>query len=179
MTTTITSVITTLTLFSHFVFIYLILAFIFKKSWGGDIIKFIGKYGIILSFITALSAVIGSMIYSNVVGYEPCELCWWQRIFIYPQAILFLIAWIKKDRKIFTYTIWLAILGALVGTYHSFINLGGHSPLPCAAEGAACAKVFVFEYGYITIPMMSLTISAFLILIALISRNYDKNNSNT
>jgi disulfide bond formation protein DsbB len=179
MSATITSVITTLTLFSHFVFIYLILAFIFRKGWGNDVIKFIGKKGIILSFLITLSAVVGSLIYSNVVGFEPCELCWWQRIFVYPQAVIFLIAWIKKDRKIFSYTIPLSIIGALVGAYHSFINLGGESSLPCAVEGGACAKLFVLEYGYITIPMMSLTISAFLILVALISKNYDKNNSNS
>lgn len=178
MSETITSILSYGTVFSHIVFVLLIVALIFSKSFGKDIINFIGKHAILFGFLISVAALVGSLLYSNVIGFEPCELCWWQRIFIYPQAVLFLVALFKKDNGVFKYSIPLSVMGAVVALYHTYIQLGGTtSVLPCTATGAACAKVFVLQFGYITIPTMSLTILAYLLLLALIKRSYDKNNS--
>ena len=85
---------------------------------------------------------------------------------MYPQAILFGLAFFKKDRNIFSYTIPLSLLGGIVALYHTYIQFGGTSITPCTAVGAECAKVFFVEFGYITIPTMSLSIFALLLLVA-------------
>ena len=155
------------TLISHFVLVVLIFAMIFYRPWGREVVQFIGKRGVLFSFLAALGAIVGSLIYSNVIGFAPCELCWWQRIFLYPQAVIFVVALYKKDGSVFKYTVPLSILAALVSVYHMYIQLGGTSSvLPCAAAGGACAKVYVLAFGYITIPTMALTVALYLIVFA-------------
>lgn len=165
------------TLIAHFVFVVCIFAFIYRKSWGHSLIRFVHKYALWLGFGVSTVAIIGSLIYSNVIGFAPCTLCWWQRIFIYPQAVLFLVAIIKKDRGIFDYVLPLTICAFLISLYQSYVNLGGSSVLPCTAVGGECSKVYVLEFGYITIPLMSLTLASYLLFIKLCAKKYDPNNS--
>jgi len=159
-----------LVLFSHLLLVLLILALIFRNSWGREIINFVGSHAIALSFFTALASLSGSLFYSNVVGFVPCELCWWQRIFLYPQVILFLTALKYKDGGVFKYAWRLSALALVVSIYQIYIQLGGPSSLPCAAAGSACAKIFVNAFGYITIPVMSLTVCVYLIVFAFAHR---------
>ncbi|KND48409.1 MAG: disulfide bond formation protein DsbB [Parcubacteria bacterium C7867-005] len=171
----ITPVISYATLFSHLVFFVLLIALVSRNSWGKGLITFIGRNALVFSLVTVLSAIVGSLLYSGFVGYEPCELCWWQRIFIYPQFVLFAMALYHKDESVFRYSVPLSILVFITALYHTYIQLGGTtSILPCTSEGAACAKVFVNEFSYITIPTMALTISVYLLLIALINRIYQR-----
>ena len=174
MTNFISSTLPLLVLFSHLVLVILVLALIFRKSWGREVVDFVGKHALRLSFITALVAVLGSLFYSNVIGFAPCELCWWQRIFLYPQVIILFIALRHKDRHVFKYVGSLSVVAAIISLYQVYIQLGGFSVLPCTAVGSACAKVFINSYGYITIPVMSLTICLYLLVFALannLSRN--------
>ncbi len=174
----ITPIISYATVFSHVVFVLLVVAVIFSKSFGKGIVDFIGKHALIFGFLISFVAIVGSLLYSNYIGFEPCELCWWQRVFIYPQVILFIVALYKKDRGVFKYSIPLSVLGGLVALYQTYIQVGGTSSLiPCTAVGSACAKVYFLSFGYITIPTMSLTILVYLLLLAVIKRVYDKNNS--
>jgi disulfide bond formation protein DsbB len=159
------------TVISHFVFLVLVLAVIFYRSWGREVVKFFGKHAVVFSFLTALVAAIGSLTYSIVIGFDPCELCWWQRIFLFPQAVVFLTALLKKEENVFRFTVPLSIISAIISVYHAYIQLGGtHSVLPCTAAGAACSKVYVNSFGYITIPTMALTIALFLILFAVMHK---------
>lgn len=174
----ITSTFSYLTIFSHILFVFLLAAFLSRRSWGGEIIGFVHKHAVPLSFLFALGGAVGSLLYSNLVGFEPCELCWWQRIFLFPQVVLFLVALIKKERRVFIYSVPLAFLGSIVALYHTYIQLGGEtSVLPCTSAGAACAKVLVLEHGYITIPTMSLTVFLFILLFAFIHRFYENHNA--
>jgi disulfide bond formation protein DsbB len=171
----ITQIFTVLTVLSHVVFLFIIAALIFRIAWGKEIIAFISKWATSLSLLVAALGVSGSLLYSNLVGFEPCELCWWQRIFLFPQAVIFLIAVIKKDVKAFWYAAPLSVLGGIVALYHTYIQLGGESSvLPCTSAGGACAKVYVLEQGYITIPTMALTVFLYILLFALIHRVREK-----
>jgi disulfide bond formation protein DsbB len=167
-------------LVSHILLVVIILAFIFGKSWGSGIVRFLGKNSVLLGFLVSLGAVIGSLFYSNVVGFEPCVLCWWQRVFLYPTALILGIALWKKDKGVFRYVSPLAVLGGIVALYQSYANMGWGSILPCTAEGGACSKLYVFAFGYITIPVMSLTICLYLLVIAWANKIYSRNeNSNS
>jgi disulfide bond formation protein DsbB len=162
-------------LFSHLVLIFIVLAIIFRDSWGRETVNFLGRHAVLLSLLVVLAALVGSLFYSNVIGFAPCELCWWQRIFLYPQVILFLTALKYKDSGVFKYAWRLSVLALVVSLYQVYIQLGGSSSLPCAAAGSACAKIFVIAFGYITIPVMSLTVCVYLLLFAL-SHRLSKNS---
>jgi disulfide bond formation protein DsbB len=71
-----------------------------------------------LGFLISLFATIMSLYYSYYLHIAPCELCWLQRIFIYPQVVLFGMAWYKKDTGIYDYIIFLSGIGLIIATYH-------------------------------------------------------------
>lgn len=100
-------------------------------------------------------------------------------MFIYPSFVLFLVAINRRDKNIFNYVLPLSIIAGIIGLYQSYVNLGGSSILPCTAVGSACSKVYVLEFGYITIPMMSLTIAIYLVVISLFGKFYAQNDSNS
>ncbi|MSR87950.1 MAG: disulfide bond formation protein B [Candidatus Zambryskibacteria bacterium] len=135
--------------------------------------KWVGKYALILGFLVSFTAVSGSLFYSEIVGFEPCVLCWWQRIALYPMPILFLVALLNKDRGVFKYVVPLITLGGIVALYHSYVYWGGASILPCTVMGGACSKNFVYVFGgYINIPAMSLTVIISLLLLAWSNKVY-------
>ncbi len=165
----ITFVIATFTLVSNIVFVLLVLAMVFDKDLRKWIYDFVDKYVLSLLLVTTLGALVGSLAYSDIAGFPPCELCWIQRIFMYPQTLLVFVAMIKKEKSIVDYLLPLSILGALVAVYHSMTNLGvGPSLLGCTAVGGECSKLLVLEYGYITIPFMALTTFVYLIAISVV-----------
>jgi len=173
----ITSLVPYAVLLSHFLFIFIVFTLIFKNSWGRDMTNWFGKKATVLALIISLGAVLGSLFYSEIVGFEPCILCWWQRIFLFPLPVILIVSLWKNDSAVFKYIVPLAILGTIVALYHSYFELGGVSLLPCTAEGGACSRVYVKEFGYITIPTMSLTSFAFVLIISWFKKQYDKNNN--
>ncbi|MBI2113405.1 MAG: disulfide bond formation protein B [Candidatus Wildermuthbacteria bacterium] len=129
-------------------------------------LAFFSRNALLFSFLLSFGGILGSLLYSEVIGYEACELCWYQRIFLYPQAILFFTALLKKDSGIFQYTIPLSIVGAVVAGYQYLLQMGFMPSLLCTADyTVSCAQRFFMYFGYVTIPFMSLIL--FLLLIAL------------
>jgi len=143
--------------------VLIILYFIFFKKNYLAIHKLLSKNGIRLSFIVALTAALGSLFYSNVAGFTPCELCWFQRIFMYPEVIILGLALLKKDEKIVDYALILAVIGWVISVYHNYIYFKGLSSTVCRI-GESCITPYVTEFGYITIPMMALTAFSLIIV---------------
>lgn len=124
-----------------------------------------------IAFALSLFASFMTLVYSDYLGIEPCPLCWWQRIFLYPQVILFGMAAWKRDTYVADYSLILSVFGAGVAFYQHLLQMLPGSGLPCPAVGASCAQRFLFEFGYITYPLMAFTLFAFLIVTALIARS--------
>lgn len=135
-----------------------------RHGWGRKVADFFGERAIFFSFLVAFAATGGSLFYSEIAGFAPCLLCWWQRIFLYPQTILLFTAFLKRDENMRLHSIVLSGVGALIAVYHTFIQFGGESFLPCTTSGVSCQIVYFLQYGYITIPTMSLTTFILLIL---------------
>jgi len=154
-----------LTVLAHIFIVLALLYFLFFRKKDTKVQNFIGKYGILFSFIVALTATLGSLFYSEIAGFAPCVLCWYQRIFMYPEVVLLGIALFKKDKAIIDYSLALSIIGTVLAGYHYLMQLGVVSSLPCTAVGysVSCVKLFVMQFGYITIPLMSLT--AFVLIV--------------
>lgn len=139
----------------------ILLALLWKKD--GKIVKFVREHALWLVLFAAVAAIVGSLTYSEILGYTPCKLCWFQRILIYPQALIALIAIITKDRKAVKYTFWMSLVGILISINHYILQVTGVSFVPCSTVGysAACSGKFVMHFGYITIPLMCATLYAY------------------
>lgn len=156
-------ILSSLTVIGQIIIALIIISFIFRKT---KILELFGKNAILFSFIVALIATLGSLFYSEISGYEPCKLCWFQRIFMYPQVILLGIALWKKNGMLAIYNSFaLSTIGAMIAGYHYLLQVGIAPELPCSAVGfsAACSQRFILQFGYITIPIMAFT--AFLLIV--------------
>ena len=112
---------------------------------------------IFICWLIATLSTLGSLFFSEVMGFEPCVLCWYQRIFMYPLVFIFLVGLFPLDRSVFRYALPIAIIGWCFAVYHYLIYSGyiPESLQPCS-EGASCADINLELLGFITIPMMSI-----------------------
>ncbi len=148
--------------------VVLAVTMLFIKNRDNTISIFFKKNTFYFGFIVSIGAVAVSLFYSNIIGFPVCELCYLQRIFIYPQLILFGMELYKRDRTIVYFSIAFALLGVITSLYHIYIEHGGTAGLPCASPSSgavSCATRYVYELSYISIPMMALTTSLFILLL--------------
>lgn len=140
----------------------MVISFIFRNN---KIIRFIGNNAVLFSFVVSFTASLGSLIYSEIIGFTPCKLCWYQRIFMYPQVVLFVLALWKKDKiSIRRNSLWLSIIGAVISLYHNLLQWNIFPESTCSAAGAtSCTQRYIVGFDFITIPIMALT--AFILLI--------------
>ena len=130
-----------------------------------------GWWLIFTCWLIAMVALFGSLFFSEVMGLEPCVLCWWQRIFIYPLAVLFLVGLFPFDRSVVRYTLPLAVIGLGFAVYHYLVYSGfiPESLQPCS-EKLSCAEINLELMGFITIPMLSIYAYSVIIVLLLIFR---------
>jgi disulfide bond formation protein DsbB len=160
-------------------------AVIFIASYSSNpnlkkITDFFVKYSKWLILGASSMAIVGSLIYSDILKFEPCLLCWWQRIFIYPVFIIALVSIIKKDKNPFQYInplMWLALVTSL---YHNYLIVvaGKTDSFFCdPATAGACSDRYVEVLSVIDIPFMALSIILFILILSLISLK-DLNKTN-
>ncbi|MEK6872806.1 MAG: disulfide oxidoreductase, partial [Nanoarchaeota archaeon] len=140
---------------------------------------FFKKNYLLFGFIVSVIATLGSLFYSEILRYTPCILCWWQRIFMYPQVLIFGFAFLKKDNKIANYSILLSFIGGVIALYHYLMQIGAIRGSTCDIVGysLSCSETFFLSYGYITIPMMALTAFILLIFLGLNIKSKDKGDN--
>lgn len=147
---------------------------IFCRNKPSTFLDFVTKRAYVIGLFVSISAIVISLVYSEIIGFAPCILCWYQRIFMYPLAFIFGIALIKKEKHVTDYVLVLAIGGALVGVYHNLLSWLPTANLPCSATGPSCDLLYVNTFGYLTIPLMSLT-GFVVVLLTLIAVKVRKN----
>lgn len=155
---------------------FLALFFLRKKSTDlAPTAALLEKGGLWIGFLLSLGGVAISLFYSEILGVLPCGLCWLQRVFLYPQALLFAVAIWKGDRRVADYSIAFSVVGGVIALYQHYLQMGGTSiaPCPAVATGVDCARRYLFEFGYITFPLMSFTIFALLAIVMLFVRPRD------
>ncbi len=135
-------------------------------------LKFIRANSLYIGLSIALVGFVGSLYFSEVMGMQPCLLCWYQRIALYPLVIIFIVGIIKKTRDAWDYAIPLVGIGSLIGLYQVLLVQG------VIAEGAAtcslgvpCAQVTWSLFGFITIPLLSFLAFVFLLGLYFINKN--------
>jgi disulfide bond formation protein DsbB len=133
--------------------------------------RWLWGYELWAGFVVAAVATGGSLFYSQIALYQPCELCWFQRICMYPLSILLLvIAW-HGDNRASRYLLPLPVVGAGISIYHMLIQYGAiPEPSTCTQSAVGgCATNWIASpaldasFGYLAIPTLALT--GFLLLI--------------
>lgn len=165
----------TLTVAGQIFIIACIGAFAFRKRGFAPAIRLIGRSAVYLALCVVVGAALGSFLFSYVGGLEPCVLCWYQRVFLFPQVVLLAIALWKRDHEVTDYALALSGIGATIALYHSYLQIGGTPLVPCSVSPGAvsCAHRYVFEFGYVTLPLMSLTAFG-LVIVLMIARKISR-----
>lgn len=156
--------------FIFIVIFYILYFFKFKKEKKSKFVNMVKSIALPLAFFSSLFATLMSLVYSDYLGQNPCGLCWLQRIFIYSQVVLYAVAYIKNDLKVFSYTIGLSIVGIIIAIYHEWLQLGYNELIPCPTVPgfADCAVPTFIKYGFVTMPFLSIVLFLLLILLSII-----------
>jgi len=138
---------------------------VYRLVKGPDAARILQGRAIWLAWLVALVATLGSLFYSEVIGFPPCRLCWFQRIAMYPMAVVLLVGAIRREFQVKYYALPLALIGFAMSVYHVFVQwfptLEGTSCDP----NNPCSNKFVEIFGFVTIPFMA---GAGFILIAVL-----------
>lgn len=123
---------------------------------------------ILLCFLVASVATLGSLFFSEIMNFVPCSMCWYQRIFMYPLVLIFLINLLYPDDKLFKYSMPLVATGLFFSIYHNLLmfDIIPASVVPCVS-GVPCSTEYINWFGFITIPLLSF-IAYFLLFILLV-----------
>lgn len=108
-------------------------------------------------FGLALIATLGSLYFSEIRGYEPCELCWYQRIIMYPIVVISGIAIYQKNARIALTTLVFSVIGVMTSGYHyaiQKIDFFGERAPECGL--VSCTGEYINYLGFITIPFLAL-----------------------
>jgi disulfide bond formation protein DsbB len=122
-----------------------------------------------LATMIALVTTLGSLYYSEVAGYPPCTLCWYQRIAIYPQVIVLGVAWWRRDTAVWRTSVPLAVVGAVLSVWHVVIERNPALAGPCDPSNP-CTIKWVEEFGFLTVPAMALIAGLAMIALTLMAR---------
>lgn len=120
-----------------------------------------------MAWVVALIATFGSLYFSEIARFIPCTLCWYQRICMYPLAVVLGIAAYRGDADVRRYVLPMAGIGWLIAGYHILEEWGVVPTLATCAVGVPCTVKWINWLGFITIPVLSFT--AFTLIIALLS----------
>lgn len=133
-----------------------------RRLWG---------YELWLAFLVASVATGGSLFFSEVAHFPPCELCWYQRICMYPLSITTLLLALANDHRAARYLLPLPVVGAGVSVYHLLVENGvvGQTQGCLVSAPGGCATKWIDEFGYVTIPTLALTAFALTFAFLLLS----------
>ena len=133
-----------------------VLLIVSKK--GAGVLTWVGKRGILFSYLLALAGMVGSLFYSEVALFTPCVLCWYQRIFVYASVFILGLALYLGDRAVIPYAKILSVVGGFVALYHVSLPFFPHTTTTCSpASSVSCSETYFTTFGYVTIPIISLT----------------------
>lgn len=118
---------------------------------------------LLMIWMTSLIATLGSLYFSEVKDFIPCEMCWYQRILMYPIVIMTTIAYAQKNARIALTTAVFSCIGGVISLYHYGIQKVSFLQDSAPACGqVSCTGAYINWLGFITIPFLALI--AFVII---------------
>ncbi len=138
------------------------------------IANWLNRNSMYIALVTAWVAMCGSLYFSEVRGYVPCVLCWYQRILMYPLTLVIAIGLLRRDWNLPYYVLPFSLIGLGVSTYHYLLEKTDlFAGSAACRQGVSCTTQWINWFGFVTIPFLALT--AFLIIsimtvVALVNR---------
>ena len=137
-----------------------------RRRWEG-LVDAVAPNAYAMAWVVAFLATAGSLYFSEVAGFEPCRLCWYQRIAMYPLVILLGVAAARRERAGSFYVIAMALIGALVSTYHVALEWFPSLDSGACSATTPCTLIWFRVFGFISLPTLALT--AFALILALMA----------
>lgn len=141
------------------------------------LVNLVARRALWLGFFFALFSTLSSLFYSEIIGYAPCTLCWYQRIAMYPLVVILGVGALHKDKRAALYAALLSGIGLVIAVYHYFIQVF-QTNVVCAVGEVSCTSSYTFAYGFITIPFMALACFGTILLLMYLY-GYRKNDQKT
>jgi disulfide bond formation protein DsbB len=160
-----------LTVIAQLSVLAVIVAWIVQRATGGarrpldTLTRWIGPDSLKLAWLVATIAMVGSLYMSEVRHFQPCVLCWYQRIAMYPLVIVLGVAAIRRDYAVRWYALPLALTGLAVGIYHYQLERFPEQEAIACSSSVPCTTIWFEQLGYITIPMMAMSAFALIAVI--------------
>jgi disulfide bond formation protein DsbB len=129
----------------------------------GSLAVAVAPQAVLLAWIVAIVTTAGSLYYSEHAGFVPCELCWYQRIVMYPLVIVLGLAWLRRDQKVWITALPFVVIGAPLSLYHWLVER-----VPAFAESSSCSitvpcsSPWFEKLGFVTLAWMAM--SSFLFI---------------
>ena len=126
-----------------------------------------------LAAAVATVATLGSLYFSEIANFLPCRLCWFQRVFMYPLAVILLVAAVRRDAGVRWYALPLAGIGASISGYHYVVErFPSLESASCEATGPLCSVPWFESFGFITLALMALVGFVTVAVLLLVARPY-------
>ncbi len=123
-----------------------------------------------LAWLVAVAATVGSLYFSEVANFAPCRLCWFQRIAMYPLAVILLVAAVRKDPAVRWYAVPLALIGVAISGWHSLIEWRpALDSGQCELQGPSCTFIWFREFG---LSLANMALIGFLTILILLLVRY-------
>jgi len=127
---------------------------------------------VFVAWLVALAASLGALFIGEVMGQTPCNLCWHQRAFMFPLAVILAVAGFRGDAGVWRYGLPLAVIGAAIAAFHSLLYAGiiPEAVQPCTAAGPSCSGADMTILGGLPLPYLSLAAFAGIALLLILAR---------
>jgi disulfide bond formation protein DsbB len=123
-------------------------------------------------WLIASTSALGSLFFSEVMGFAPCILCWYQRIAVFPLVLILPMGLFPFDANAAKFALPLTLAGLLTAVYHNLVYAGlmPQSIQPCT-QGVPCTEKYIELFGFVSIPLLSLlALSAMTALLIIVKR---------
>ena len=134
---------------------------------------FFAEYSYYMALVVALVATLGSLYFSEIRNFEPCRMCWFQRICMYPITVLALVGIIKQAEYLPSYVLPLSLVGLSISILHILVQNG------IVVQSAGCTTVlcsikYINWLGFISIPVLAGTAFTLISVLMFISMRLNR-----
>lgn len=118
---------------------------------------FIKNHALYMAWLIALIGLLCSVFFGELLHHEPCRLCWYQRVCLFPLVLILGIAAYKEDARIIVYAMPLALLGIFFALYQVLgIFIPKMSTPALCGYKINCSEQLMEFWGFLSFPLISL-----------------------
>ncbi|MEK5037746.1 disulfide oxidoreductase [Sporosarcina sp. FSL K6-3457] len=128
---------------------------------------------LLFAWSTSIIAMVGSLFFSERMGFVPCTLCWYQRILMYPLVLFLGLAFYRNDREIYKYVLPMSLVGMLVSGYHYALQkLPSLHEFSTCTSGVPCSGQYINWFGFVTIPFLAFIAFTMITILMFVLRKH-------